>query len=168
MKNSLQNFLLYIILYFFSAYSMVLSRFSLKQSLNMPAIKMLGSIMRNPSLAVPSIELNQLSDMNLSSLKENGIKCIVFDKDNTLCKSFTDELHPTVRDVVRSAQEMFSNTNIAILSNSVGTTDDLNYEGAKVTEKRLGIPVIRHLHKKPGCINEVSVVEVCKALRLSS
>lgn len=138
------------------AYSMGLSRFSLKQALNIPAIKMIGNIIRQPSLALPCVQLDRLSDLNLRSLKENGIKCIVFDKDNTLCYSFTDELHPVVKASVSEAQKLFSRSGVAILSNSVGTTDDVNYEGAKITESKLGIPVIRHLHKKPGCIDEVS------------
>lgn len=147
----------YVLFLHIYAYSMVLSRFSLKQSINVPAIKMLGSILRNPSLAVPDIELDNLSNLNLKSLQSSGVKCLVFDKDNTLCYSFTDDLHPSVRHTVEQAQTLFSKSNIAILSNSVGTTDDVNYEGARLTESRLGIPVIRHLHKKPGCIDEVWV-----------
>ena len=64
--------------------SMSSTRFFLKQSINVPALKQLSSIIWNPSLAVPTIELNSISELNLDQLKRNGVKCIIFDKDNTL------------------------------------------------------------------------------------
>ena len=45
----------------------------------------------------------------------------------------------------------------AILSNSVGTLDDKDSCGAISTENSTGIPVIRHLHKKPDCLDEVDI-----------
>lgn len=39
---------------------------------------------------------------------------------------------------------------MSILSNSVGTPDDVDYEGALLTTKNMGIPVIIHKHKKPA------------------
>ena len=47
---------------------------------------------------------------------------------------------------------------IAILSNSIGSIDDLNFEGAQYAENLLRIPVIRHRYKKPACIDEVCFV----------
>jgi hypothetical protein len=45
--------------------------------------------------------------------------------------------------------------NIAILSNSVGSSDDMNYDHAKETEVDLSIAVVRHKRKKPDCLDEV-------------
>lgn len=39
---------------------------------------------------------------------------------------------------------------MSILSNSVGTPDDVDYEGASLTTKNMDIPVIIHKHKKPA------------------
>ena len=46
---------------------------------------------------------------------------------------------------------------IAILSNSIGSSDDVNYEAAAACEAAVGINVIRHVTKKPGvgCFHEV-------------
>lgn len=44
---------------------------------------------------------------------------------------------------------------VAILSNSVGSCDDRNFESAAKTEKMMKLPVIRHLAKKPSCLKEV-------------
>jgi len=43
----------------------------------------------------------------------------------------------------------------AIISNSVGTLDDIDYRNAIETERNTGIPVIRHKQKKPSCLDEV-------------
>jgi hypothetical protein len=60
------------------------SKFSIRQAINIPAIKKLSSLLVNPSLLIPTWELSYLSDLNLSHLKSVGIKALVFDKDNTL------------------------------------------------------------------------------------
>ncbi|RYH17475.1 hypothetical protein EON65_28510 [archaeon] len=69
---------------------------------------------------------------------------------------YHDELHPNAVPIVKECRKVFHN-NIAILSNSVGSGDDANYSMALQTEKALGIPVIRHKIKKPGCLQEVGV-----------
>jgi len=55
---------------------------------------------------------------------------------------------------MKKAQTMFPG-GIAILSNSAGSSDDEGWKMASKTEQNIGIPVIRHMVKKPGCINEV-------------
>ena len=44
---------------------------------------------------------------------------------------------------------------MAILSNSAGTQDDLDYKDATMIEESMGIAVIRHDEKKPGGLTEV-------------
>lgn len=44
---------------------------------------------------------------------------------------------------------------VAILSNSAGSSDDEGWKMATKTENSIGLPVIRHMTKKPGCLNEV-------------
>jgi phosphatidylglycerophosphatase GEP4 len=130
------------------------TQFFLKQSLNVPALKQLSSIFWNPSLAVPVLELNSVEDLNLDLLKRNGVKCIVFDKDNTLSITYVDELHPSLAKKMAEIRAAFPRA-VAILSNSVGTNNDVNFSGAIKTEQNMGIPVIRHANKKPGCLDEV-------------
>jgi len=50
---------------------------------------------------------------------------------------------------VREAKMLFPDA-VSILSNSVGSPDDMNNEGAALTTKSMGIPVIIHRHKKPA------------------
>ena len=61
-----------------------------------------------------------------------------------------------MKDKVREAKILFPNA-VSILSNSVGTPDDVDYEGASLTTKNMDIPVIIHKHKKPATdlLNEI-------------
>ena len=131
-----------------------LSRFSVSQSINLPALKKLGALLRRPSLIIPQIKVKKLRDLDIVSLKAKGVKYLMFDKDNTLTLAFRDELHEDVKSSIEEAHEHFPG-NIAILSNSVGSCDDVGYKAAIETENSIGIPVIRHKIKKPACMNEV-------------
>ena len=61
-----------------------MSRYSIKQAINVPALRILSSVVRQPSLIVPHIEVDTLAALDFQHLKSNGVKCLVFDKDNTL------------------------------------------------------------------------------------
>ena len=69
--------------------------------------------------------------------------------------AYVDEVHPSVCNKLQEMQSAFGVENIAILSNSVGSCDDENFADAIVTEQRMKMSVIRHMKKKPGCLNEV-------------
>lgn len=66
------------------AYDMIKVPFSLRQSLNIAALKAIKSILLNPQLCIPKISLEQLKELDLSHLEKLGTKAIIFDKDNTL------------------------------------------------------------------------------------
>lgn len=70
--------------------------------------------------------------------------------------TYVDQLHPNVIEKVNEVKIAFPSA-YAILSNSVGTLDDVEYRNAINTEKNTGIPVIRHKHKKPQCLDEVFI-----------
>jgi hypothetical protein len=61
-----------------------MSKFAWKQAINVPGLKIVSSVLRNPLLAIPHIEINALTELDLSRLQKTGIKFLVFDKDNTL------------------------------------------------------------------------------------
>jgi phosphatidylglycerophosphatase GEP4 len=64
-------------------------------------------------------------------------------------------VHPSVQGTVDLAKSVFGTDSVAILSNSVGTADDVDHAMARATELAMKIPVIRHQHKKPACLDEV-------------
>eukprot|EP00529_Nitzschia_sp_RCC80_P041436 CAMPEP_0113458140 /NCGR_PEP_ID=MMETSP0014_2-20120614/9767_1 /TAXON_ID=2857 /ORGANISM="Nitzschia sp." /LENGTH=195 /DNA_ID=CAMNT_0000349651 /DNA_START=1245 /DNA_END=1829 /DNA_ORIENTATION=+ /assembly_acc=CAM_ASM_000159 len=126
------------------------------QSLNTRAIVTLASVFRRPSLLVPHLTVEDVSQIDFHDLKTNGkITAVVFDKDNTLTEPYSNEIHPDALNGLKEAQEVFGHSNVAILSNSAGTNDDWNFEDATKIEQSLGIAVIRHQEKKPGGMKEV-------------
>lgn len=70
-------------------FSLVLSMpsmrsFFLKQSINVPGIMSIKTVLQKPTLLLPTIQLKSLNELNLTQLQSRGVKYIVFDKDNTL------------------------------------------------------------------------------------
>lgn len=53
---------------------------------------------------------------------------MVFDKDNTLTDPYKMDLNPIVDQGLNECKEVFGVKNIAILSNSVGSSDDVEYK----------------------------------------
>jgi phosphatidylglycerophosphatase GEP4 len=126
------------------------------QSLNTKALVTLASVIRRPSLVVPHVSVDNISQVNYAALKEQaGIRAIIFDKDNTLTAPYAMEIHPLAASGLETAKQVFGTDNVAIMSNSAGTLDDHDYHDAQQIETALGIAVIRHDEKKPGGLNEV-------------
>ena len=63
-----------------------------------------------------------------------------------------------MQGVVDSCKATFGSNAVSILSNSVGTEDDVGHVMADETERTMGIPVIRHKLKKPACLEEVIAI----------
>jgi phosphatidylglycerophosphatase GEP4 len=125
------------------------------QSINTKALLTLASVVRRPSLMVPHVSLENVSQLSYAALKERcGIRAIIFDKDNTLTAPYGMAIHPDASQGLQDAKSVFGE-NVAIMSNSAGTLDDPGYEDARRIEEALGIPVIRHDEKKPGGLEEV-------------
>ena len=123
------------------------------QSWNGPAVRTLFTILRQPSLLIPSLAVQDLSHVDISSLSKRGIKGIVLDKDNTITAPYSLSIHPRVEDSLHNLMSSFPDK-VAILSNSAGTPDDKDFLEAEQIEAELGIPVIRHQEKKPGGLQE--------------
>ena len=127
------------------------------QSLNTKAIYTFATmVLRRPNLMVPHISVPTISDIDFAALKEyTDIRAIVFDKDHTITAPYANQIHPHAQSGLQSCIEIFGRQHVAILSNSAGTNDDINHQDAIQIETSLGIPVIRHVTKKPGGIEEV-------------
>lgn len=128
----------------------------LRQAVNLAALRQLVTVLQSPQLVVPQLRLSSVSDIDFAALRDrHGIRCVVFDKDNTLSLTYVDELHASAREAITQSRSVFGSHGLAILSNSVGSCDDVGYASALTTERSMGLPVIRHANKKPGCLPEV-------------
>lgn len=125
------------------------------QSLNTKAIWTLASVIRHPSLLVPTLSVSNVSDINFEALLQMGIQAIIFDKDHTLTLPYATALHPSVQSGMEQCRSVFGRDKMAILSNSAGTNDDPDYADAMAVEDALQLNVIRHQEKKPGGLQEV-------------
>ena len=119
------------------------------QSLNWAAIRASARLLRQPSLAVPHVEVATIRDLNFAKLRDAGCTGVVFDKDNTLTEPYVDTLEPSLADALRSCRDAFGDERIAVLSNSAGTPDDPGHASADRLEAALGLPVLRRPYKKP-------------------
>ena len=125
------------------------------QAINTKALLTLASVLRKPGLMVPHVSVATISDVNYQALKDQGIAAVMFDKDNTMTAPYSNVLHPLATSGIDMAIRVFGRDNVAILSNSAGTKDDVDYMDAIEIENSLGLNVIRHDEKKPGGLNEV-------------
>jgi phosphatidylglycerophosphatase GEP4 len=127
------------------------------QSINTKAIMTLASVLRRPSLLIPHWSVRTISDIDFARLHASmGVQAVIFDKDHTLTMPYVnDEIHPMAQQGLDNCLRVFGHENVAILSNSAGTQEDVNFDQAIAMEASLGIAVIRHATKKPGGIEEV-------------
>jgi phosphatidylglycerophosphatase GEP4 len=86
-------------------------------------------------------------------LRAAGFKAICFDKDNTLTLPYQTTLHPPLKESLEECKRHFEQ--IAVLSNSAGSPDDVDHLHARQLEESLGLQVIRHRWKKPMCSAEI-------------
>ena len=111
--------------------------------------------MINPVLFKPHFWVRTIAEIDFTALRENGIKYIVFDKDNTLTLPYEKDFHPSVLENIKLCKKEYSADNIAILSNSAGSGDDKKQNEAKEIEQSLGIKVMNHLYKKPNWVQDI-------------
>jgi len=121
----------------------------MSQSFNSDAFRgTIDVLVRNQNLMVPHFTVNTIAEISPQLLYDQGVRAVVFDKDNTLTAPYINEIYTSLKPVVEQFREVFGE-NMAILSNSAGTKDDVDYSDANEIESKLGIAVIRHDLKKP-------------------
>lgn len=105
-------------------------------------------LLRQPSLAVPHVEVADIRALDFHRLRAAGCEGIIFDKDNTLTRPYADTVEPSLAEALAEARSAFDGR-VAVLSNSAGTPDDPGYAAADRLERSLGVPVLRRPEKKP-------------------
>ncbi|MBI2573191.1 YqeG family HAD IIIA-type phosphatase [Candidatus Woesearchaeota archaeon] len=101
------------------------------------------------NVSIPHFVVRSIDNVNFYALKEAGFRGAVFDKDNTLTRPYQHQIHPSIEERLKEARMVFPNS-ILIDSNSAGTRDDPEYQEARKIEEATGLPVLRHIHKKPA------------------
>ncbi|KAJ1948498.1 hypothetical protein FBU59_001565 [Linderina macrospora] len=104
---------------------------------------------------MPHLAVSDIRSIPFAKLRQSGIEYVVFDKDNCLTAPYHDIIHTEFLPAWETCLEVFSRNNIMIVSNSAGTPDDTDHVAACAVEAALGVRVLRHSVKKPGCGQEV-------------
>ncbi|KAJ2037638.1 hypothetical protein GGI08_008452 [Coemansia sp. S2] len=101
---------------------------------------------------MPHLSVPDMRSIPYETLRTSGIKYLVFDKDNCLTAPYATEIHLEFQQAWSQCISIFTRNNILIVSNSAGTPDSTS---AHEVEAALGVPVLRHTVKKPGCGQEI-------------
>ncbi|KAI8321014.1 HAD-superfamily phosphatase [Martensiomyces pterosporus] len=125
------------------------------QSLNLAGIRGVFSILRSPHLLMPHLAVSDIRSIPYEKLRSQGINYLVFDKDNCLTAPYANHIHPEFEAAWSHCLSVFPRSNILIVSNSAGTPDDKDCKAAHAVEKGLGVQVLQHKVKKPGCGGEI-------------
>ncbi|KIO19526.1 hypothetical protein M407DRAFT_82679 [Tulasnella calospora MUT 4182] len=108
-----------------------------------------------PRLIVPDLSVKSIRAVDWRALRQAGYVGAVFDKDNCLTRPYDDKLVPELKDSWEECKEVFGRDNVLIVSNSAGTKSDAGLIQAESVSHHLGVPVLAHTTKKPGCIKPI-------------
>ncbi|CAO1621686.1 unnamed protein product [Sympodiomycopsis kandeliae] len=114
----------------------------------------LGAVLSStarPGLVVPHLVIPSITSLSWSGIRSQGVRYIIFDKDNCLTAPLRDNLSPSIVSSYKECLEVFGPENVLIVSNSAGSSNDLNAIGAKHSSRQLyGTTVLCHPDKKPA------------------
>ncbi|SCU98408.1 LAFA_0G17700g1_1 [Lachancea sp. 'fantastica'] len=106
----------------------------------------------NPKLCIPQTTIENFGQLPIPI--GPSIKGVVLDKDNCFAYPHTNTVWSDYEKTWVKLKEQYPGASLLIVSNSAGSNDDTGNEAAFL-EKSLGVPVLRHAVKKPGCRDEV-------------
>ena len=96
---------------------------------------------------LPHTIIPNISHLSIPLLKQHNIKVLVFDKDNTLTKPYSFDIHQEFLDTWTLLKKEFQ---IVVVSNSAGSHDDPGYKKATKIEQEWGVQVYKSSVKKPN------------------
>ncbi len=113
-----------------------------------------------------------ITKIDFAAAKREGIKAVVFDKDNCITLPYSMTVYPPVKEGLDECKDIFEYEMIAVVSNSAGSSDDALFEKAEELEKQIGIPVLRHGRKvstskilSNWCRNQTAEIKYCHILK---
>ena len=88
----------------------------------------LRALLCDRRLFVPHLRPASLAQLDFKALHSRGFRFVLFDKDNTITAAYAAELHPEAEPAVRECLRVFGKANVAVISNSAGSSDDPGYQ----------------------------------------
>ena len=84
------------------------------------------------------MQVEDINQIRFKQLKQLGIKYLIYDKDNTITLPYSDEIYHKIKEPLKDSIEIFGLDNVAILSNSIGSSDDRDFKVNKCDLLNLG------------------------------
>jgi phosphatidylglycerophosphatase GEP4 len=116
------------------------------QSVNLQAIQTLFTIIKRPSLLLPTITIPNITQLPIDHLHSLNITTLLIDKDNTLTLPYESTIFPPFAETFKRLKNEFR---VVIVSNSAGSIDDLNNIQANQLQESLGVTIHCSALKKP-------------------
>ncbi|SCU81943.1 LANO_0B04632g1_1 [Lachancea nothofagi CBS 11611] len=107
----------------------------------------------NPKLCIPQAEVANFSQLPVPI--GPSVKAVVLDKDNCFAYPHENEVWPEYEKTWLKLKQAYPNASLLIVSNSAGSSDDPDGKQANLLESKVGVSVLRHAVKKPGCRDEI-------------
>ncbi|VEU20168.1 DEKNAAC100954 [Brettanomyces naardenensis] len=114
-------------------------------------------LVTRPELCVPHLTIPTFNDLPVPIVipGRNQPKAVVLDKDNCFAVPHDNKVFPEYAAKWKELRECYPGSRLLIVSNTAGTTDDVDQEQAITIENNTQVPVLRHSTKKPGCYEEI-------------
>lgn len=110
-------------------------------------------VVYNPRVCMPRLMVPTFNELPVPI--NPNIKAVVLDKDNCFAFPHQNEVWHAYSDKWLELKKAYPGAALLMVSNTAGSSDDRDYKAAELLEKNLGIYVLRHDTKKPGCGEEV-------------
>ncbi|SCV01737.1 LAME_0G18162g1_1 [Lachancea meyersii CBS 8951] len=109
----------------------------------------------NPKLCIPQTTIENFGQLPIPI--GPSIKAVVLDKDNCFAYPHTNNVWSDYerKKTWTKLKETYPGASLLIVSNSAGSSDDAGGIQATNLEQTVGVPVLRHSVKKPGCRDEI-------------
>ena len=130
----------------------------------------------NPALCLPQATISNFNQLpvplssafvSLSNRQKLDIRAVVLDKDNCFAKPKENNVFQPYnvcvqfhegqdfwygwKEKFQALRDAYPGSRLLIVSNSAGTSDDVESKEARLLEAATGVKVLRHSTKKPGC-----------------
>ncbi|AQZ11829.1 GEP4 (YHR100C) [Zygosaccharomyces parabailii] len=110
-------------------------------------------LLYNPRLCMPQLAVSTFNDIPIPI--SPNIKAVVLDKDNCFAFPHENQVWHAYTEKWAKLKKAYPGAALLVVSNTAGSSDDKEHKQAQSIEKELGVCVLRHDVKKPGCGQEI-------------
>lgn len=118
----------------------------------------------NPALCLPHYTTSTFEQLPIplskaftqaDNSKQIDIRAVVLDKDNCFAVPYQSQVYKPYQAKFDELRKAYPGSQLLIVSNSAGTRSDKDQAEADLIERDIGVKVLRHSTKKPGCHEEI-------------